>query len=229
MSTDTPIYADIFGERLQIDSGIEMAYGDEPIHTSKKLHNGDTVEIESFEGNLLGYKIFFKKGGEEHYNRSNKKEKEITEEGIVREFYDGKVTEEKYPDGKHIVYFENGIIKAQHNPDGSYIENYENGKLKEKGNNDSLFSYSPEGKLQYKVENKELWYDPEYYSYIRIGMKTKDNDEHWTEDFILDPKKKTFIMYGGSNSTTARSANGNINITADGLGFTNEQKITCKC
>lgn len=89
---------------------------------------------------------------------------------------------------------------------------------------DNYFSYSPEGKLQYKIENGKLWYDPEYHSYIRIGMKTKDNDEHWTEDFTLDPKKKTLIVWGGDGTKKARAANGNTNFNINALGFTDEQQ-----
>lgn len=89
---------------------------------------------------------------------------------------------------------------------------------------DDCFSYSPEGKLQYKIEKGKLWYDPEYHSYIKIGMKTKDNDEHWTEDFALDPKKKTVFIWGGDGTKTARAANGNINSSINALGFTDEQQ-----
>ena len=91
-------------------------------------------------------------------------------------------------------------------------------------NEDSDFKYSPDGKLEYKIVNKKLWYAPEFYSYIKFGMKTKDNDKHWTEDFILDPKKKTLIVYGGDGTTTARAGNGNINASANTLGLTSKQQ-----
>ena len=99
-----------------------------------------------------------------------------------------------------------------------------NGHINEDSDSTPYFQYSSEGKLEYKIENKKLWYDPEFHSYIRFGMKTKDNDEHWTEDFTLDPKKKTLIIYGGDGTKTARAGNGNINSSVNALGFTSEQQ-----
>ena len=224
MSTDTPTYADIFGEKLQIRVNNYGCARDEIVISEKYTPNGDKVEIEHFDGFLLGYKISFKNGGEEYYNAKNEKNKEITKEGVVRTFVNNKKTSEDFPDGSFITYFEDETIKTQRNADGSFIEYYEHDKIKEKGDKNTFFSYSPEGELQYKIENRKMWINPNYFSFIHIGMKTKGNEEHWTEDFELNPKKKTIICYGGDSTDTARGGNGNINAFVYSLGFTQEQK-----
>ena len=220
------LYADIFGEKLQLGSCLERGKDDVPSITEKYTSEKDRVEIEHLKGHLLGYKIFFSKGGEAHYNTYSQKVEEISKDGIIKQFSNGKITREEHPNGTIITYYENGIISYKKNPDGSYIRNYEDGKLHQKGNSEdkSIFSYSPEGKLEYKIENKKLWYDPEYYSSFKIGMKTQDNDTHWTENFTLDPKKKTLMSYGGNGTKTPKAGNGNINANIYALGFTTEQQ-----
>ena len=61
------------------------------------------------------------------------------------------------------------------------------------------------------------------FSHFRLGMKTLSNDEHWTEDFVLDPKKKTILTLGGGGTFSGREANGNNNDAVQILGLTNEE------
>ena len=138
MSTDTPTYADIFGEKLQIRVNNYGCARDEIVISEKYTPNGDKVEIEHFDGFLLGYKISFKNGGEEYYNAKNEKNKEITKEGVVRTFVNNKKTSEDFPDGSFITYFEDETIKTQRNADGSFIEYYEHDKIKEKGDKNTF-------------------------------------------------------------------------------------------
>ena len=76
----------------------------------------------------------------------------------------------------------------------------------------------------YTIQDGKMSIDPKFCSFIRIGMKTTENDEHWTNEFILDSQKKTIICFGGDQTKNARAANGNINAFLKTLGFTKEQQ-----
>ncbi|MBO4480553.1 MAG: hypothetical protein J5742_02925 [Alphaproteobacteria bacterium] len=78
--------------------------------------------------------------------------------------------------------------------------------------------------IPYKIENGKLWVDPERSTFFVLGLKTTENDEHWTENFVLDPHKKTIICFGGDGTKTARAANGYINQFARTFGFTRQQQ-----
>ncbi|MBP5485911.1 MAG: hypothetical protein J6Y07_04370 [Alphaproteobacteria bacterium] len=76
----------------------------------------------------------------------------------------------------------------------------------------------------YTIQDGKIWVDPKFCSFIRIGMKTSENNEHWTTEFILDSQKKTIICFGGDGTRNARAANGNINSFVKTLDFTKEQQ-----
>lgn len=70
------------------------------------------------------------------------------------------------------------------------------------------------------------------FSGFRLGLKTQANRQHWTEDFELDPKKKTVLSLGGGGTLSGYDANGNVNDAVDVLGFTpaqteNMQLVSC--
>jgi len=86
-----------------------------------------------------------------------------------------------------------------------------------------VYAYSESGELLYKLEDGYLQVNPKFSSYLRMGMKTTENAEHWTTEFVLDPRKKTIICFGGDETRDARAANGNVNAFVKTLGFTKEQ------
>lgn len=93
----------------------------------------------------------------------------------------------------------------------------------EKTKKEPVSFYSESGELLYKIENGKLQINPKFASFVRIGMKTSENKEHWTNEFILNPHKKTMICFGGDQTKSAREANGYINLFAQTYGFTKEQ------
>ncbi len=78
--------------------------------------------------------------------------------------------------------------------------------------------------IPYTLEDGKLWINPKLSYFFVMGMKTTENDEHWTEKFILDPHKKTIIYFGGDQTKNARAANGYINQFTKTFGFSADQQ-----
>lgn len=62
------------------------------------------------------------------------------------------------------------------------------------------------------------------FSYFHLGMKSNDNENHWIEQCVLNPNKKTLLCLGGGGTIDARAANGNCNCFVDVLGLADEEK-----
>ena len=60
--------------------------------------------------------------------------------------------------------------------------------------------------------------------FFRLGMKSKDNEKHWIEQFTLNPNKKTLLCLGGGGTKDARAANGNCNSFVNVLGLSGDEK-----
>ena len=148
------------------------------------------------------------------------------------------VTEEKTADGIHnwynpqtkklsktekggviTTFFENERVESIIDADGYGIRYYENGNLYRKCEKGYELSLDADGHKQYEYKNGKLTINPDYFSYYRLGVKTTDNEQHWTEKTTLNPHKKTLLCLGGNQSKDARAANGNILPFARVLGF----------
>ncbi|MBR3676459.1 MAG: hypothetical protein IKN71_04925 [Alphaproteobacteria bacterium] len=148
------------------------------------------------------------------------------------------VTEEKTADGIHnwynpqtkklsktekggiiTTFFENERVESIIDEKGNGVRYYENGNLYCKCEDGYELSLDADGRKQYEYKDGKLTINPDYFSYYRLGVKTAENEQHWTEKTTLDPKKKTLLCLGGDQSKDARAANGNIVPFARVLGF----------
>ena len=164
-------------------------------------------------------------GGYEFFNASGVMISAQTEDGTYKEFNPKtkKLEKEITPDGTVTTFHANGMISTITKPDGRYESFYDNGALFRKTDGDYVVSKYRDGRIQYELKDGKLDINPEYFSYYKIGMKSKDEPYHWTEKFTLDPKKKTLLCLGGDQTRTAKDANGNINTFSGVMGLTDEQ------
>ena len=160
-------------------------------------------------------------------DENNIKVEELTQEGYLR-IYDPqteRLTEETSPQKIVTKFYDNGNIKLVSDQENDiYTSYYENGNLERHEEPDYEICKDINSNVNYEVKNGKMTINPDYFSYYRIGLKSKSNDIHWEEKFTLDPKKKTLLFLGGNQTKTARFANGNLNKSVNAVGLTPEQK-----
>lgn len=203
----------------------EFIDGDINILT-RQLSNGQTIELRQRGDTVLQTKTINQDGSYEIVNAANVKLEELTTDGVLRKYnpQSRKLLQEVLPDGTEKTYFETGQLERIHYLNGTHLSYYRNGNLAVREDKNNIIAYDENGHTQYKFENGRLEVNPDFFSYYRLGIKTKDNSIHWQEKAILNPKKKTFVCLGGDQTKEARNANGNINAFAKVLGLTDEQK-----
>jgi len=193
---------------------------------TQNLSDGRTVEKRQRGDAVLWTKTINKDGSYQIISADNIKLEELTSEGVLRK-YDartGALRRETLPDGTETTFRETGQIESVRNPKGTYITYHANGQIAGYEEKDYILAKDENGKVQYEFKNGHLTVNPDYFSYYRLGVKSADNDKHWSEKAELNPKKKTLLCLGGDQTKDARTANGNINAFAQVLGLTDEQK-----
>ncbi|MBQ7633163.1 MAG: hypothetical protein IJS88_03530 [Alphaproteobacteria bacterium] len=194
---------------------------------TQELSDGSTRKISKRDDKITNTKTIQKDGSYILLNDSNVKIEELTGDGYLRKYNPEtqKLEQETTPDDIVTEFYDNGNIKSISDMEnGIYTSYYENGNLERREEPDYEICKDIDGNTNYEVKDGKMTINPDYFSYYRLGLKSKNNDIHWEEKVILDPKKKTLLCLGGNQTKTARIANGNINKFADSLGLTPEQK-----
>lgn len=150
---------------------------------------------------------------------------EQTASGVYRVFKykSEQVAKEIASDGTITTFHDNGAISSIEKPKISYISFYDNGNLCYQRDENYEVSKYKDGRIQYEVKDDKLTVNPDFFAYYKIGIKSKDEPNHWSENFTLTPKKKTLLCLGGDQTRDAREANGNINVFSAVLGLSQEQ------
>lgn len=203
----------------------EFIDGDINILT-RQLSNGQTIEFRQRGDTVLQTKTINQDGSYEIVNAANVKLEELTSTGILRKYnaQTRALMKEVLSDGTETIFRETGQVESVRSPDGIYRTYHTNSQLAGYEEKDYIISYDEQGTVQYEFKNGHLSVNPDYFSYFRLGIKSKNNDKHWVEKEQLDPKKKTLLCLGGDQTRDAKSANGNINAFAGALGFSDAQK-----
>ena len=187
--------------------------------------DGSQIEITKNGDNLRSRKETAPDGSYCIYNAQNRKTEEQTSDGTWRKFnpQTSLVSEERNADGTIKNFYENGNLSTLRTADGRYYSYYENGNLSVREEDDYAVHLDSTGRCLYEFKNGNLTINPDYYSFYRLGLKTKDNETHWQEKTTLDPTKKTLVCLGGDQTKGPKAANGNINVFAKVLGISQEQ------
>ena len=213
-------------ETQQIDGAISR--------TQSLFSDGSKIEIFQKGDKLLSTKEISSDGSYRLYNAEDVKIEEMTSDGTFRKFdpQTSFLKEEKSSDGTIKTFHENGNLSTIKTLDGKYFCYYENGNLSEKEENGNILKLYADGHTAYELKDGYLTIDSDFYSFYRLGVKTKDTATHWQEGISLDPTKKTLICLGGDQTKDAQTANGNINVFFNVLGLSYEQKENiqlCSC
>ena len=197
--------------------------------TTQELSDGSVREISKHGDRIFSITTTQKDGSYIEVNGDNIKTKELTSDGYLR-IYDPqtqKLAEETSPDKVVTRFHENGNISSvRDEQNGLFRSYYENGNLARFEDTKKNYEINKDihGKINYELKDGELYINPDYFSYYRLGVKSQNNEEHWEEKCTLDPKKKTLLCLGGDQTKDARAANGNNNAFSAVLGLSPEQK-----
>lgn len=211
--------AEIINEnRVFVDGDINIV--------TQQLSDGRTIEKRQRGDVVSQIKTIEENGSYKIVNASNVTIEELTADGILRRYdsQSGNLVKETLQDGTEKTYFETGQLERICYPNGNCLSYYRNGNIAAREDKKDIIAFDEQGNTQYKFENGRLEVNPDFFSYYRLGIKTKDNSTHWQEKVTLNPKKKTFLCLGGDQTKEARNANGNINAFSAVLGLTDEQK-----
>lgn len=189
------------------------------------LEDGRMLETMYIKGMVSTRKYINPDGSYEVYSAQGYKTIEETSDGTYRVYkYQSDIIDREIKPDKTIVrYHDNGAVSSIERPDKTYESYYDNGNLYNKREKDYEIALFKDGRLQYEFKDGILSINPEFFSYYRIGMKSKTAENHWTETGVLDPSKKTLLCLGGDQTREPREANGNINAFANVLGLSQEQ------
>lgn len=213
-------------ETLQIDGKLYMM--------RQQFSDGHKIETTKKEDKILIKKIFNSDGSYIVLNGDNYKIEELTSEGIQRKFDPStkKIIKEISKDGTVKTFYPNGRLSTVTTADNTSFRYYENGNLSNHEEKDYALSLDYNGKLEYELKDGNLTINPDYFSFYRLGIKTKDTQTHWQEKTTLSPHKKTLVCLGGDQTKDAKAANGNINAFTSVLGLSKKQLDTmqlCSC
>lgn len=211
-------------EKVEVDGRLK---------TIQYFSDGSKIEIVEYNNVIRSKKEIRPDGSYCVYNVDGIKIEELTSDEVFIKYNSTtkNKTEERYKDGKVIIFHQNGNISSIKTKD-SYISYYENGNLASQQEENYEISLDILGNKQYELKDGNLYVNPKFFSYYKLGIKTQDTDTHWQEEVTLNPKKKTLICLGGDQTKDARSANGNINSFAKVIGLSPEQLDTiqmCSC
>ena len=186
--------------------------------------DGSKIEITEYNGVITTKKEIQPCGAYCIYDANNIKIEELTPEEVLIKYNPTTQNkyEERHSDGRVITFHENGNISSIKTKD-SYTSYYENGNLAFKQQKNYELRLDASGGKLYEYKDGSLYVNPDFFSYYRLGIKSKDTPTHWQEKVQLNPKKKTLICLGGDQTRDAKAANGNINAFAHVLGFSQEQ------
>ena len=193
--------------------------------TIQSFDDNSKIEIEK-KNNLINSKKETKSDGSYiKYNKENKKIEELSPNGTITKFnpQTGIKIEQKTKDGEKTTFHDNGKISSIQTPNGKYTCFFENGNLSSIHENNYEIKLDINGNKLYELKDNELYINPDYFSYYKLGIKSPDTETHWQENTSLDPNKKTLLCLGGDQTKDARAANGNTNAFASVLGLTPEQ------
>lgn len=201
--------------------------------TIQYFSDGSKIEKYERRGVIITKTEIQPNGAYCKYNANDVKIEELTPDEVFIKYdttTQNKIKEE-YKDGKVITFHQNGNISSIKIKD-DFRSYYENGNLASLQKENYKLGLDILGNKQYELKDGELYVNPDFFSYYRLGIKIKDTEKHWQEKVILNPKKKTLICLGGDQTKDSRSANGNINGFTQVLGLSQEQLDTmqlCSC
>ncbi|MBO6290510.1 MAG: hypothetical protein J6N45_09375 [Alphaproteobacteria bacterium] len=191
------------------------------------LSDGQKREISKQGDTVTQTKIIQKDDSYIILDENNVKIEELTSEGYLRKYNPEteRIEEEKSPQDVVTKFYDSGKVKSVYDQKKRIFSTYyENGNLERHGEPRYEICKDIDGTVNYEVKDGKMTINPDYFSYYRIGLKSKKNDIHWEEKYTLNPKKKTLLVLGGNQTKSAYFANGNINKFVHSLGLTQEQR-----
>ena len=196
---------------------------------TQELSDGSRREINRDGDKIFKTKTIQKDGSYIEVNENNVKIEELTSDGYLRKYnpQTKKLAEETSPDKVVTRFHENGnILSIRDEQNGLFKSYYENGNLARFEDTKKNYEINKDvhGNINYELKDGELYINPDYFSYYRLGVKSQNNDEHWEEKCTLNHKKKTLLCLGGDQTKDAKAANGNNNAFSAVLGLSTEQK-----
>ena len=212
---------------LEVISEKTQNLGDDYCIVMQELSNGCTRKISKHGTKINSVRITKKDGSYIETNGNNVKIEELTSDGYLRK-YDAKTRKlkrETSPDKITKTFYDNGNVETILDEKNYIVDSfYENGNLNRHEDRNYEVHKDINGNINYELKDGKLTINPEWFSYFRLGVKSRNNPEHWEEKVTLSPKKKTLLSLGGNLTTEADIANGNSNIYFGALGLNEEQK-----
>lgn len=194
---------------------------------TQELSDDSRREISKRGDKVVSIKTIQKDGSYIKLNGDNVKTEELTSDGYLRAYdpQTRKLKKETSPQKVITTFYDNGNKESvQDEKNSTYISYYENGNVEVQEIKDYEVCLDIDGSVNYELKDGKITINPNWFSYYRLGVKSKANENHWDEKAILNPKKKTLFCLGGDQTRDARKANGNGNAFLNVLGLSNEQK-----
>lgn len=198
----------------------------------RRYDNGDIEELSTeYDQRRQCDKILHRivkhsDGSTESYNQWNQLEHRILSDGTTLDYNNGILHTKCLSDGTREEYFDNGQISLYKNSDGSLIINYyENGEKSMTADykNKHFIAYSADGKIKFDLTPEQSFINEKYYPIIKLGVKDRNYENHWREDIVLNPHKKTILFFGGRATYNGKDANGYLNSVIDIFGMSGAQ------
>ncbi|MBQ7633590.1 MAG: hypothetical protein IJS88_05730 [Alphaproteobacteria bacterium] len=198
----------------------------------RRYENGDIEEVYAEydqrrqQDKVLHRTVKHPDGSAESYDQYNILTQQTLCDGTTLEFDNGKLCVKYFPDGSKERYHSNGKISSRTNSDGSLVTDYyENGKISMifDYKNRHFAAYTADGNIKFTLMPNKSYINTWYYPVIKLGIKDRNHENHWREDFMINPNKKTILFFGGSGTYDGKAANGYLNSVIDIFGMSAKQ------
>ncbi len=198
----------------------------------RQYDNGDIEELYTEydqrhqQDKILHRTIKHPDGSAESYNQWNQLEHRTLSDGTSLDYNNGILHTKCLSDGTKEEYFDNGQISLYKNSDGSLIMSYyENGEKSMTADykNKHFIAYSADGEIKFNLTPEQSYINTRYYPVIKLGIKDRNHENHWQENAVLNPNKKTILFFGGSGTYDGKAANGYLNSVIDIFGMSGTQ------
>ncbi len=198
----------------------------------RRYDNGDIEELSTEYDQrrqcdkILHRTVKHSDGSTESYNQWNQLEHRTLSDGTTLNYNNGILHTKCLSDGTREEYFDNGQISLYKNSDGSLIMSYyENGEKSMTADykNKHFIAYSADGEIKFNLTPEQSFINEKYYPIIKLGIKDRNYENHWREDIVLNPHKKTILFFGGHATYNGKDANGYLNSVIDIFGMSGAQ------
>lgn len=192
----------------------------------QEMSDGSTHEIKKYGSQVYETKIIRKDGSYIILNDCNTKTEEYTADGYLRKYNPNtQIIKEEISPQKVVTKFNcsGNILSVSDDIKGIYLRYYPSGQLASREGRGYELNFDVNGRVNYELKDGKVTINPDYFSYYRLGMRSKNNPEHWDEKCTLDPKKKTLLILGGVLTREAHLANGYSKFFLNILGLSSQE------